>query len=90
MLMRTGDTVRARQVLRQIEAGQKYAHPLGLAIYHLFCGDVETAADWMERAIEQRVPHAAVHRLVPIYAALLASPRWPRLARMMNLPEASG
>jgi TolB-like protein/Tfp pilus assembly protein PilF/predicted Ser/Thr protein kinase len=89
MLVRTGDAVRAREVLRQIEEGQKYGHPAGLAIYQLFCGDVEAAADWMERAIEQRVPHAALHRLIPIYAALHANPRWPKLAKMMNLPEAS-
>jgi TolB-like protein/Tfp pilus assembly protein PilF/predicted Ser/Thr protein kinase len=89
MLMRTGDTVRAQQILRQIESGSEYAQPLGLTIYYLLVGDMDKAADWMERAIEQRVPGAVVHRLVPIYAALRASPRWPKLAKMMNLPEAS-
>ena len=89
MLMRTGDAARAQQILSQIESGSEYAQPLGLTIYHLLAGDIDKAANWMERAIEQRVPGAVVHRLVPIYAALHASPRWPELAKMMNLPEAS-
>jgi len=89
MLMRTGDTVRVRELLSQIESGREYGQPLGLMIYYLLIGDSEKAADWMERAIEQRATLAVVHRLVPIYAALLASPRWPKLAKMMNLPEAA-
>ena len=86
MLMRTGQTARARQLLSQIESGREYAQPLGLVIYYILVSDLEKAADWMERAIEQRVPGAAAHRLVPIYAALHASPRWPKLAALMNLP----
>jgi tetratricopeptide (TPR) repeat protein len=88
MLRRTGHADRAQQVLRGIEPGSQYAQPLGWTVYHLLAGDIDTAADWMERAIEQRVPGAVVHRLVPVYAALRASPRWPKLAKMMNLPEA--
>ena len=88
MLARAGDTAGSRQLLSQIESGREYVQPLGLAIYYILISDIEKAADWMERAIEQRVPGAVLHRLVPIYAALHASPRWPALAKMMNLPEA--
>ena len=88
MLTRTGDTTRGRQLLSKIESGREYAQPLGLAIYYLLISDLESACDWMESAIEQRLPQVAVHRLVPIYAPLHASPRWPALARLMNLPEA--
>lgn len=89
MLRRTGDADRAQQVLRGLGSGSEYAQPLGLTVYHLLAGDIDTAADWMERAIEQRVPGAMVHRIIPVYAALRASSRWPKLAKMMNLPEAS-
>jgi serine/threonine-protein kinase len=85
MLTRIGNTTRGRQLLSKIESGREYAHPLGLAIYYLLISDVETAANWMEHAIEQRVPHVVAHRLVPIYAPLYDSPRWPVLARLMNL-----
>jgi serine/threonine-protein kinase len=89
MLMRAGDTARARQLLSQIESGREYLQPLGLVVYYILIRDVEKAADWMERAIQQRVPGVTIHRLIPIFAALRASPRWPALAKLMNLPEAS-
>jgi tetratricopeptide (TPR) repeat protein len=60
MLTRTGDATRGRQLLREIESGRGYVHPPGLAIYCLLVSEVETAVDWMERAIEQRVPQVAV------------------------------
>ena len=86
MLMRAGDSARARQLLSQIESGREYGQPLGLAIYYLLISDLEKAADWMERAIEQRIPGVVAHRLMPLFAALHASPRWPKLAALMNLP----
>ena len=87
MLTRTGNPARGREVLRQIASGHEFAEPLGLAIYYLLISDTETAADWMAHAIEQRVTLVGL-RLIPIYAALRSSPRWPALARMMNLDEA--
>ena len=86
MLTRMGNPARGREIFRQIASGQEFAQPLGLAVYHLLISDVETAADWMARAIEQRVTQAAL-LLIPIYAVLRSSPRWPALAKMMNLEE---
>jgi hypothetical protein len=46
------------------------------------------AADWAERAIEQRDP--ALHAFIrfPYAKKLLGSARWPGLAKMTNLPDA--
>ena len=35
------------------------------------------------------VPQVAMNRRAPIFATLRASPRWPALARLMNLPGAN-
>jgi hypothetical protein len=62
------------------------SQPVGLAFYHLVRDEMEPAMDWMEKAIAQR------DGVVPIFLSILGkklrqSPRWPALARMMNLPE---
>jgi hypothetical protein len=57
-----------------------------LAIFHLLCGEVERAADWSEKATEQRDPLMMLFLRQPIAKALRSSARWPALAKMMNLP----
>jgi hypothetical protein len=50
---------------------------------------MDQAADWYERAINARDPFALVFANVPFADAFRASARWPKLARMMNLPDAA-
>jgi hypothetical protein len=57
--------------------------------FHLLAGEVEKAADWSERALLQRDGGLSLHTAYPVYRPLRESPRWPRLAKMMNLPEAA-
>jgi serine/threonine-protein kinase len=70
------------ELLRQLEL-----HPHGLGIYHLVRGELDLAVDSMEKAI------AAHDAIGPIFLAsslgkkIQQSPRWPTLARMMNLPD---
>ena len=59
----------------------------GRVEYHLMCSEIDAAADWYENVIEERNPFAVVFAKNPLGKALRASPRWPKLARMMNLPE---
>jgi len=51
------------------------------------CGEIDQAADWLERCIEQRDGLAPSNRW---YFEACSSPRWPALAKMMNLPETKG
>jgi hypothetical protein len=55
--------------------------------YHLHRGELDAAADWTAKAIEQRQP--AVFFLLSVAAALRSSPRWPALARRIRLPATS-
>jgi TolB-like protein/Tfp pilus assembly protein PilF len=61
--------------------------PIGMIMYHLVCSEIDAAIDWYERGIEQRQPGAATFTSAGFLRPLRASPRWPKLARMMNLPE---
>jgi hypothetical protein len=55
--------------------------------FHAMCGEPDQAADWAEKAIEQR--HPMVPALLRTYSGkvLRSSPRWPSLLRILNLPE---
>jgi len=56
---------------------------VGLLLYHLLCSGNDTTADWFAKMIEDRDP------LAPPWSCLKpirSNPRWPALAKMMNLP----
>ena len=56
---------------------------IGLFLYHLLFSENDTTADWFAKMIEDRDPTA------PSWSCLKpirSSPRWPALAKMMNLP----
>jgi hypothetical protein len=57
--------------------------PVGLFHYHLLCSGTDTTANWLAQMIEDHDPSALFWScLKPIRS----SPRWPALAKMMNLP----
>jgi tetratricopeptide (TPR) repeat protein len=88
LLERSGETSRAEALRRTLWPEKGDGDPIAPAIYHLLRGDLESVADWTEKAIELRQP--AVLFFVNGHAtALRSSPRWPALARLMNLPETS-
>ena len=57
------------------------------AVYHLLCGDVDTGADWVEKAIAERDGSMMYYLQFVVCRALRASARWPKIARMVNLPD---
>ena len=83
LLVRTGETSRAETLLERLKPGTAWGATTGMAMFYALCGQVDQAAEWVERAIDDRFP-----RLVAIFGPLLrSSRRWPAIARMMNLPE---
>jgi hypothetical protein len=75
-------------VVRSLRDGQNPRGPAGLAIFHFVRGEIEEGAESTIGAIEQRDQMVAMILLSPPYGPMLrASSRWPRLAKMMNLPE---
>jgi len=82
LLVRTGAKSRADALIEKLRPGKAYGAPTGMAVFHALSGELDQAADWAEQAIAERYPEF-VKILGPL---LLASPRWPALAKLMNLP----
>jgi eukaryotic-like serine/threonine-protein kinase len=85
MLRRTGHLEAANQLRGEhLRPGDRYADPVGPAMFHLLSGELDEAADWIQTAIEQR--QVAILFFLNAHAtALRSTPRWPALAKMMNL-----
>jgi TolB-like protein/tetratricopeptide (TPR) repeat protein len=86
LLIRAGEPDRGKELIQRLGSGEVYGTPIGLAIFHTCCGEIDLAADWIERAIEERFPSVAYWLQTAIAEPLRASPRWPKLAALMNLP----
>jgi TolB-like protein len=79
---RAGDEKRAKEILvRPMPVGS------GMIFYHLLRSEIDAAADWYEKSIEQHAPFAVVWAAHSFTKPLRASQRWPALARRMNLQE---
>jgi hypothetical protein len=85
-LERTGEEVRAKQLFEKLGDGTAFGAPIGFIFYYIARSEMDVAMDWFEKLIEQHdtrapwiVPHLFGNRIT-------SNPRWPALARMMNLP----
>jgi serine/threonine-protein kinase len=81
LLVQAGEKERAGKLLELCGT-----MPSGMIVYHLVCSEIDAAIDWYERDIELREPGAAHLASAGFLEPLRASPRWPKLAKMMNLP----
>jgi TolB-like protein/Tfp pilus assembly protein PilF len=89
LLARTGEPDRGREIVRALGGGEAYGASTGLAVFHTIRGDVDAAADWYERALVER-DSTTPHLLQSSPGEpLRASPRWPKLASLMNLLSAA-
>jgi hypothetical protein len=52
----------------------------------ILCSDIDAAADYYAKMIEHRDPAATFSAAASFLKPLRSSPRWPALAKMMNLP----
>ncbi len=89
VLKRSGERTRAEALRALLGSGDAYGAPAQLLAYHMACDELDMAAGWLEKAIEQRdtrAPWLMPHLFGPVFTA---SPHWPRLARMMNLPNSA-
>lgn len=91
VLMRTGERAQSDELVDRLRTAESTVwKATGLVPYHLVCGDVDAAADWIDYRIEERGDHSLLHALwSPLASELRKSARWRPLARKMNLPEAA-
>jgi serine/threonine-protein kinase len=82
ILHRTGRNDRADLLYEELQRGPEEIAPIGLAMFQGLCGNIDEAAKWAARTIEQRyLPF--VHNLSPFFRS---TSLWPGLAKLMNLP----
>jgi TolB-like protein/Tfp pilus assembly protein PilF len=87
LLVRNGEQDRGKELVLKLGSGEAYGASAGWAIFHTCCGEIDLAADWFEKAIEERDSIVMGSLQSAIGEPLRASPRWPKLAALMNLPE---
>ena len=83
VLKRTGEVSRAEELIQRLLSIENYNVPVGLSLFYLVCGEMDRAAEWWEKVIEQRSP------LAPDFGSVFfrSTSQWPALARLMNLPD---
>ena len=82
-LVRAGDTDRAKALLRQHADSPTPLY--GRALYHLYCSEIEAAAEWWARMIDQRELFAVEFVSSPEVRPLRESAHWTNLSTRMHL-----
>jgi eukaryotic-like serine/threonine-protein kinase len=84
---RAGRTAEARQVLGEMHERAKESRANATAFSGLYValGEVDTAIDWVERAIEQQEPIITTLKIWPVFDPIRSHPRYPSLLRKLNL-----
>jgi TolB-like protein len=87
MLRMTGADQEAEELRQSLGSGEAVGDCRAQAVYHLLCGDIETGADWTERALAERDFSMMYYLRFVICRPLRKSARWPHIARMVNRPD---
>jgi tetratricopeptide (TPR) repeat protein len=75
-----GEKHRADELLSKVKA------PSAWFMYYMLCSEIDKAADWYAKSIAQGELNAIWLVGTNFVTPLRSSPRWPSLAKMMNLP----
>jgi eukaryotic-like serine/threonine-protein kinase len=87
MLARREEPVLAKKVLEDLGDGQTYGTALGLAVFDVLVGQIDSAMDRLNTLIQQRHVAGVFNLLYsPLGQSLISSQRWPALARILNVP----
>jgi hypothetical protein len=89
LLARVGQSERAEAILKLLGSGESYGTAKGLAFFHTISGNLDLAVEWYAKAIEERDSVIAGYLQSSMGESLRTSRHWPRLAALMNLPEAA-
>jgi hypothetical protein len=85
LLVQSGERPEAEALLATLPPQDSYGVPTTMTFFHLLSGELDSAADWSEKAIEQRDPRLVLGLQQPMAAAFRAHPRGEAILRKMNL-----
>ena len=85
----SGEEEEARALVERLGSGEGVGDCRARAVYHVLCDELDACADWTERAIAERDPGMMFYLRFTFFRPLRTSPRWPRIAIMLNLPAAA-
>ncbi len=88
-LMHAGKRRQAEELLQNLLPGDRYGTPLGLLVYSLACAEIETAAEWAWKVLEQRDPRLIFNLALlrsPSQRLLQTSTSWSALAARLAIP----
>ena len=87
LLRRSGDEAESQSVAKTLGSGEALGDARAHALFHLLCGEVDKGADWAEKAIKEHdLSMTMIYLRFVVCKGLRASHRWPKIARMVNLP----
>jgi len=86
LLRRNGEEEDSRSIAKELGSTEALGDARAHALFHLICGEIDQGADWVEKAIEQRDASMRFYLGFAICKGLRASHRWPKIAKMVNLP----
>ena len=83
----SGDQIRARKVLLQLEnqARERYVNPEAFALVYAGLGNKDKAVEWLKRAIDDRQGLVTFIKSEPMLDNLRSDPRFEDLLRQMGL-----
>ena len=87
ILQGCGNRERSEALRGRLGSGEAAGAPAGFFNFHMISGELDAAAGWLEKAIGQRDGRAPWIMPRMFGRQFTSSPHWPRLAKMMNLPE---
>jgi hypothetical protein len=76
----------AEQIVSTLRA-RPFVAAFAVATVYMGLGDIDTAIDWLQRAIEQKYMWLIWLKVDPMYDALRASPRFPALLDTIGFPS---
>jgi TolB-like protein len=88
-LMRAGERRHAEELLQNLLPGDAYGAPLGLLVYSVMCSEIEQAAAWAGKVIEQRDPRLIFNLALlrsPSHSLVRSSDSWSALAAGVDIP----
>jgi TolB-like protein/Tfp pilus assembly protein PilF len=86
---RNGEEIESKSLEKALGSAEALGDARAHALFHLLCGEIDQGADWVEKAIAQRDPSMMFYLRFVVSRGLRASHRWPKIAKMINLPVAA-